>query len=72
MSPDDQPKDNTQLLGFIIHILGDHEKQMDHLANKLEETKTNLSAATQKLNARLDRINKQMDYIHAQIEKFRA
>lgn len=58
----------TQLLEFIIRVLGDHEKQMDRIANKLELTKANLSASTQKLNEKLDKFAHQLDNIQAQVE----
>ncbi len=72
MSQDDSSKKKTQLFGFIVHVLGDHEKQMDHLANKLQEAKANFSVAAQRMNSRLDKINEQVDYIRNEIEKLKA
>jgi predicted nucleic acid-binding Zn-ribbon protein len=71
MPQNGDPDKKTKVFEFIIQALGDHEKEMDRLANRLETTKEDFSAATQKLDKRLDKMTQQVDYIQAQIQQLR-
>ncbi len=67
---DDQPK-KTRLLEFIIQTLGDHEKEMDKIADKLQTTKTTFMVSAKTLDGRLDKIALQIDFLQTQIEQLR-